>query len=135
MAFGNKSNNNNKSKGSYSNTKKKGDWKKVGSMFEKEGRNFVMADSYNGTLLYVAKAKDGSATGVYTVKSISFTDKETLVEKGMKKLPDSMVGALSVNLTSETAVKKHELDRSDLEAFEGFFEQDDNYRKDSENQD
>lgn len=127
MAFGNK----NKSKSGSGSTgggsksgkgdfkAKKGTWKKLGAILESEkySKTYFNADGYHGALLFVAKD-----TGkMYRVKNASFSSKDELEEKGVKGLPNFLVGNVSINLDSS-----EEVDLEKMESLEDLFSEDEN---------
>lgn len=118
MAFNRNKSKGGKSSGAKGGGKKKSNYKKLGSLLESkkyEGM-FFAADNYHGCLLFVDKESEK----IYKVGTASFTDRDGLEERGMKNLPDILVGNISMNLDNA-----EEVDLEKIESLADLFEEED----------
>jgi hypothetical protein len=116
-----------KSKGNKSKDgkdfKKKGNWASLGAVWESEkydGLTFFTS-TYSGTLLFLAKDKDGGSPKLYKIKKASVQTREEQEEKG-RKVPDSLVLNLNANLENEN---NEVVDLEKLESLEDLLEDSD----------
>jgi hypothetical protein len=101
---------------------KKADFKTVASLWDGKHGPWVKGDTYGGTLLYLAKDKDGSVKGLYKVSKMNFRTNEVMQETAKNDLPKDLIASMSINLEAEANEK---VDLSKIEDLAELFEETD----------
>ncbi len=118
-----KSNGNDKKSGGKFE-KKKGVWANIGAIWEspKYDGMFMKANGFDGTLLFLARDKEGGEPKLFKITKANVRDRDTMIKAGATKTPESLVCNLSVNLENEN---NEEIDLNQIESLSELLEDQD----------